>query len=170
MKYEILDKIIHPQDRVVCSVNAPVPSGTGCEFEGPVRGTIELFNTGDGISAHGWLQATVVLNCSRCLRPHNVPVDIAVDEICSLDQIDDWGLDQAGSEEQCPIPICDGELVDLNELVRQLLILNGLPWSLCQPDCLGLCPQCGQNLNEGHCQCHQRQVDPRLEPLKKLLQ
>ena len=168
MKYEILGKITHPQDRVVCSVKAPVPSGTGYEFEGPVRGTIELLNTGDGISARGWLQARVVLDCSRCLRPHNVSLDLEVDEVCSLGQIDDWGRDQASSEAQCPIPICDGELVDFSELVRQLLILNVPPRSLCQPDCLGLCPQCGQNLNEGHCQCHQRQVDPRLEPLKRL--
>ncbi len=169
MKHDILSTIVHPQQRAVCSVSAPVPSGTGYKFKGPVRGTIELLNTGEGISARGRARATVVLDCSRCLRPHNVPLDITVDEICSLDQIEDWQAGPASDDEQCPVPICDGEVVDLSELVRQLLILSVPPRSLCQPDCRGLCPQCGQNLNEAQCECHQREVDPRLVSLKRLL-
>jgi uncharacterized protein len=41
--------------------------------------------------------------------------------------------------------------------------------ALCRHDCAGLCPLCGQNLNESQCQCATDAVDPRLEVLKQLL-
>ena len=50
-------------------------------------------------------------------------------------------------------------------------ILLSLPSKhLCKEDCKGLCPKCGKNLNEGDCGCDLREVDPRLEILKTLLQ
>ena len=41
---------------------------------------------------------------------------------------------------------------------------------LCDEDCKGLCPKCGKDLNEGECSCVTKEVDPRLEPLRKLLE
>lgn len=153
----------------MCTLEAVAPADTGYEFEGSVCGRIELFNTGESISAQGRLEAMVVLNCSRCLRAHGVPLNITVDEICSLDPIGEPESGARDSEGNRPIPIHDGEAVELRELMRQLLILNVPPRSLCQPDCLGLCPQCGQNLNESRCPCQPQQLDPRLAPLQKLL-
>ena len=40
---------------------------------------------------------------------------------------------------------------------------------LCREDCKGLCPVCGANLNEMTCNCNTKQIDPRLEKLKMLL-
>ncbi|NIR65724.1 MAG: DUF177 domain-containing protein, partial [Aliifodinibius sp.] len=40
---------------------------------------------------------------------------------------------------------------------------------ICTPDCKGFCPICGENLNLKTCDCQVETVDPRLEPLKKLL-
>ncbi|MBQ3561654.1 MAG: DUF177 domain-containing protein, partial [Oscillospiraceae bacterium] len=40
---------------------------------------------------------------------------------------------------------------------------------LCREDCKGLCPVCGSDLNEKTCNCNQKQIDPRLEKLKMLL-
>ena len=41
---------------------------------------------------------------------------------------------------------------------------------LCREDCRGLCQRCGKNLNEGECGCDTREIDPRMEPLRKLLE
>ena len=58
----------------------------------------------------------------------------------------------------------------LNDEENDTFILLELPTKfLCKPDCKGLCHQCGKNLNEGKCGCSARQVDPRLEILKKLI-
>ena len=59
--------------------------------------------------------------------------------------------------------------LDLDELIRADILLELPTKFLCSPDCKGLCPKCGRNLNEGPCGCITHQMDPRLEVLKKLI-
>lgn len=61
------------------------------------------------------------------------------------------------------------ERLDLDELLREDVLLDLPSKFLCSPDCKGLCPKCGKNLNEGPCGCTKREIDPRLEILKSLL-
>lgn len=145
-----------------------MPAGTGVEWSGPVRGVLELEKGGEVCTAHGWLEATVSLPCSRCLLPHQVPLHEKVDETVVLEQIDEPASFQEGEAEE-PIPILSGDAIDLSELVRQRLILAVPPRSLCRPECRGLCPHCGTDLNRRQCACGEQQVDPRLEALRKLL-
>ena len=59
--------------------------------------------------------------------------------------------------------------IDLAPLVRDT-VLAALPIrNLCRPDCKGLCPKCGADLNQGDCGCDREAVDLRLEVLKNLL-
>ena len=65
----------------------------------------------------------------------------------------------------------DGDRLDLGEVVREQVLL-ALPLKpLCREDCRGLCPRCGQNRNLGPCGCPppEEPGDPRLEPLRKLV-
>lgn len=62
----------------------------------------------------------------------------------------------------------DGAL-DLDEVCEGDIFLELPSKFLCRPDCKGLCPVCGKDLNEGQCQCDTKRIDPRLEVLKKLL-
>ncbi len=59
--------------------------------------------------------------------------------------------------------------LELDDLVREDILLELPTKYLCKPDCKGLCPQCGKNLNEGSCNCSTRQVDPRFEVLQQLI-
>lgn len=59
--------------------------------------------------------------------------------------------------------------LDLDELLRADIILNLPVKYLCKEECKGLCAQCGKDLNQGDCSCDKRQIDPRLEVLKKLI-
>jgi len=60
------------------------------------------------------------------------------------------------------------ESLEIGERVRQLILL-ALPLKpLCRPDCRGLCPLCGQDLNEGECGCKREAPDSRWEKLKAL--
>lgn len=167
MQYRILATLSRPQGRARCEIDAPVPHGVGGEFVGPVTGHIELENADALVSARGRLRAAAVLACSRCVSEHVVELDIEVNEQCSLTQIDEPATPEAGAEE--PIPLLSGDLVDLSELVRQVLVLN-VPWhSLCRPDCAGLCPRCGKNLNKGPCGCGEDEMDPRWAGLRDLI-
>ncbi|MFW6378231.1 MAG: YceD family protein, partial [Bacillota bacterium] len=58
--------------------------------------------------------------------------------------------------------------VNLNDKLKENLILTIPSKALCSPDCKGICSQCGQNLNKATCDCEQDDIDPRLEKLGEL--
>lgn len=155
---------------VVCVVDAPAPDGTGETFVGPVTGEILLTPVGRTVLARGHLTATATLACARCLTQHDAKLEITVDRECSLAQVDDPKAFIEPEDDLPPVPILNGDEIDLGELVRQLLIIALPPRSLCREGCKGLCPQCGADLNQGACQCQAEEIDPRLAPLKALLE
>lgn len=57
---------------------------------------------------------------------------------------------------------------DLDDLVREDILLSLPTKMLCREDCKGICPYCGANLNEKQCDC-KKPTDPRLEALRKFL-
>lgn len=62
--------------------------------------------------------------------------------------------------------VAEDQKVDLDPLVRDDIVIRYPSKLLCSPDCKGLCPNCGKNLNEGDCDCAKEQTDPRLDALK----
>jgi uncharacterized protein len=58
--------------------------------------------------------------------------------------------------------------IDLSKDVRDYALLAVPMKKLCSEECKGLCPKCGKNLNDGPCDCHEEEIDPRWEPLQKL--
>ncbi|MBN2498392.1 MAG: DUF177 domain-containing protein, partial [Deltaproteobacteria bacterium] len=61
-----------------------------------------------------------------------------------------------------------GEELDLADLVREQILLALPMYPRCKPDCRGLCPGCGANLNTDACRCEEEAVDPRLAALKDI--
>jgi uncharacterized protein len=62
----------------------------------------------------------------------------------------------------------DGDQLDLRPVVRELVLLDTPSTPLCRPDCAGLCPTCGANLNDGSCGCDAPPADPRWSALDVL--
>ena len=56
----------------------------------------------------------------------------------------------------------------LEDVVREQVLLSLPGRTLCQPGCKGLCPRCGQNLNQAACSCDQAPADPRWNALAGL--
>lgn len=75
----------------------------------------------------------------------------------------------APSKERDVAVIPKGTIVlDISQEIRDLVLL-GLPYRLlCKEDCLGLCPQCGADLNKQQCKCTRESADPRWEALQNL--
>jgi uncharacterized protein len=172
MRYDIQDQLSKRDEEVTLDIDEPAPPGTDVEFVGNVTGRITLHNMGGQVAAWGQLSATALMECGRCLAEHEVPLNFEFSETCSFDQIDEpLSYTQIASEDDsAPIPLMDGDVVDLSELVRQLLVLHTPVRSLCQQDCEGICPHCGTDLNVSECDCEIDEVDPRLAPLRELLQ
>ncbi len=64
--------------------------------------------------------------------------------------------------------IKDG-MLDIDEELREELVLSFPQRLLCDEDCLGLCPMCGRPKREGDCGCRKKEIDPRLAVLATLL-
>ncbi len=168
MRYPLEPAITEECGWVKLRVSAPPPAGSAPEFRDLVSGTIVLTGARAGIAAAGRLRTQATLACSRCTKQHKVRLDIEVSEECVLEDIDQPRAYQGAASEGSPIPILNGNELDLSELVRQLLNLHLPPRSLCKPDCAGICPDCGQDLNEGTCECNRQAADARLAGLGDL--
>jgi len=126
-----------------------------------LRGTVEVVRVEEGLFVEGTVESRLRLTCVRCLDPFAFPVTLQLAEMFRMPGSDPRpDAIYAVSE--------DGEL-DLAPLVREHAWLAIPMKPLCDPECKGLCPHCGVNLNRETCECEEVRVDPRLAPLKKLL-
>jgi uncharacterized protein len=117
-----------------------------------------------GIVAEGQVRAPWQGECCRCLTP--VDGELAVD-VRELYRPRRRGEAPDADEETYPLGT---ELLDLRPLARDAVLL-GLPLAPhCRPDCAGLCPRCGADLNAGACGCPPEQGDPRWAALDVLRQ
>lgn len=113
---------------------------------------------GNHMVVRGEIHTAGMYSCSRCLTP------VSVDRNATLSEV-------YGTEAELPDDVLpyNGEYIDLTETIRETLILSEPMKVLCRPDCKGMCPQCGANLNEGPCSCPTDRIDPRLAVLGDLL-
>jgi len=110
---------------------------------------IDLQAFSGGIAAVGTVRAPWVGLCRRCTTPVDGELVIAVREQFGSGGTGGTGGEQAEDE---TYPIAD-DAIDLGPLVRDAIVLD-LPMApLCRADCLGLCPHCGADRNEGECGC-----------------
>jgi uncharacterized protein len=113
---------------------------------GPVRVTGRLSSAGPGrFYWHGRIDGTVALDCRRCLGDATAEVRDQVHlifaEAGDPDDPDVYSLDP------------DARELDLRQAVREHWVLDAPTYALCRPDCKGLCPTCGIDLNAGDCDC-----------------
>ena len=136
--------------------------------EQPLAGAIRLMHTTDGVLVQGDLAGEVSLQCSRCLEPVSVPLKVRVEEtfVPTVDVLS--GQNMRPAEEDQALWIDEHHILDLSEVLRQDVLVALPMHPLCRADCRGLCSICGQNLNEGTCDCTQ-EPDPRWARLVDLL-
>lgn len=109
----------------------------------------EFFYTGEHrISLRAEAEATVVSRCSRCLESVETPVHATIDALYAR---------QPDPEDPDLYPF-EGNLVELTDAVRDALLLELPLQFFCRPDCKGLCPVCGVNLNRESCTCQEANV------------
>lgn len=133
-------------------------------------GNIQLIRTADGVLAMGKLHTSLELVCSRCLEEFAMPVQFAVEEeFRPTIDINTGASFPLPPEDEVATQIDPHHEIDLSEVVRQDLLLAIPPNPICRTKCLGLCPNCGKNWNEGPCDCKHAETDPRWEALKQLL-
>ncbi len=137
-------------------------------FDTPVRGDVEVDRTAQTLRLRGRLQTTAPLVCGRCLTQYRQDLAIAVEEEVLVGG-SAAPRDGALRPEDFVVPLGPDLVLDVTEAVRQHLLLAVPMVPICRPECRGLCPRCGKNLNEQDCGCEPVEtIDPRLAPLLDL--
>lgn len=121
---------------------------------------VVLTNAGEGILATGMLYAHVVGECDRCLDEATFDLSAEVDEYYLFRAPEEPTYTEDGDEEEEGV---DYQLVEQDQIDLSLALNNALVMEtpfvvLCQPDCKGLCPTCGCNLNHESCDCGQKRT------------
>lgn len=124
---------------------------------------------GDAFRLTGRVTSRLELECGRCLEPFETAVD-APFELRYIPQAENAGeAEREIDEDDLTTAFYQEGAVDVIELMREQFQL-ALPMKpLCSVACRGLCSQCGTNLNRASCACTPAWEDPRLAPLKGLL-
>ena len=137
-------------------------------IDGPVEGRLTARNTEELLIVDGEWRARMRLPCSRCLEEIVVPLSAPIQEEFGLPGRQyPGGAGPIEQDEPAEAAFAEGVL-DLTELLRQQVLL-ALPVSpVCRPTCKGLCPECGQNFNEGRCDCTRRRDPSPWEKLRPL--
>ena len=122
-----------------------------------VRGQLLLTRANRRILTKGIIETALEAECVRCLTPFHLTLKVPLEEMFALSPAAD------------PTYFIDDGWLDLRQPLREQIMLAMPIHLLCRPDCKGLCTNCGQNWNEGPCNCSAEDLDPRLAALKNLL-
>jgi uncharacterized protein len=142
------------------NVNTGPQSLTDLEVDS-LRGTVRLIRVQGGLFAQGTVESQLGLVCVRCLEPFNLPITLELEET--------FRLPGTSPRSDAPYGVGEDGWLDLTPVLREQCWLSIPMKPLCRPDCKGLCPQCGANLDLESCTCKELNVDPRLALLKELL-
>ena len=128
----------------------------------PVHGEIDidgrLESVHEGILVTANVQAEAKTECSRCLDPLELDVDVEFQELFAYSLTDEDDL------------VITDDSIDLEQVVRDAVVLS-LPFQpICSNDCEGLCVECGAKLKENPQHVHEAPVDPRWNALKNLME
>jgi uncharacterized protein len=126
-----------------------------------VQATLDLSRmTSGGYAMRLRFAATLTGPCMRCLNPAQPSTSVDSREIHEL---------QAGADPELTSPYVTDEQLDLASWARDALALELPRRVLCRPDCAGLCPTCGADLNSaGPDHTHEAPPDPRWDALRGL--
>ncbi len=128
-------------------------------YSSPPHAEGTVVNSAGALTLRGVLTADLLCICDRCASTFERHREIPLDLPLAADQQDSENPD---------VFLLDGDGLDLDEVLETCFILSMEGRSLCRPDCAGLCPECGADLNEGPCGCTGSH-DPRLAVLEQLL-
>jgi uncharacterized protein len=144
-----------------------VDPGEGLILAEPVSGVVRITRTNRGLVVDARLRTVLAGECARCLRPLVTPVQFRIDEEV-LPTIDiGSGLPvplEEGGDPEAP-RLTDHHELELRPLVAEAISLQEPIAPLCEPDCPGLCTECGERIEPGHGH-GDGPIDPRLEALR----
>ena len=137
--------------------------GLGEEFS-QVHAEVVLDKTPNQLALRVAVHTAAHFSCDRCTAPFASPLD-AMYRMHYL-----WNDEDASQYDVAEVQTIPqgSSFIDITEDVRQTVLVAVPLKLLCREDCLGLCPHCGKDLNEGPCECRVEETDSRWDKLRAL--
>lgn len=127
--------------------------------------------TGEVTDQAGYMHLTLTAevgyraSCARCLDPVEGTFPVTLERtVAAKDTLSEKQLEENVDE----YAVVEDGTLDLDDLMREEILLCFPTRFLCTPDCPGLCPKCGRSLKAGDCGCPKHEPDPRLAILGTL--
>jgi uncharacterized protein len=137
---------------------------------GPLKagGKAELVTGALGeIKVTGHLSVTMDAACDRCLEKAACPID-ADFMLYYRPVAEGYGDEKEIDTGEAEMGFYEGEGLELNDVLREQVLLALPMQRVCREDCKGICPECGQNRNQHECHCQTVSGDDRWAALKQL--
>ena len=168
MQFDVSDLLIEPvgatRHFVLDGERAAVPEE---QYETQISGTVEMMRTDRGILVRARFESRPRIECGRCAIDFTAEFAFQFDEefVVPPDPVTGESVPDLSPDE---LRISEHQRLDVSEAVRQYE-QAGLPIRpVCRPDCAGLCPTCGRDLNDGPCDCPADRADDRWSGLAAL--
>lgn len=132
------------------------------------KGVAELVSDLLGeIRVRGHVKVLMEADCDRCLEPAKSAIDSDF-ALYYRPVAEGYGEEKAIDEGEAEMGFYEGDGVELNDVLREFVLLTLPMQRVCSEDCKGICPECGQNRNLKDCGCHGATADDRWAALKNL--
>lgn len=148
------------------SENDPLSFLYGASFPSPMKVKGDITNTAGYMRMQLTLSVDYESYCARCLAPVSGSFSLSLEKTVAPKDI----LEDLPEEKLDDYQMIEDGFLDMDEQLMEQLEMEFPSRFLCHDDCKGLCARCGKNLNEGKCNCPEHEIDPRLAPLKDLLE
>ena len=162
LRFQVTDLLSHPglSREVAGETHLRLDIGE-TTVDDAVEMVAQLDSIPEGILVRGEASTIAQHRCARCLIEWEAPVAASFAELFArtsrpeLADEDQYLIDHAG-------------FIDLGPLVHDEISLALPPDPLCRPDCAGLCPTCGADLNMSPCGGHGDDASSPFAALKQL--
>ena len=132
-------------------------------YTAPLQVVVDVNRFEDALRLKIDVKTEVLWQCDRCLE------EFKTNFSANSEHIFQFGAGNLKDDDEVEIIKPDTKELDISKTIHDIFIENRPIRLLCNPECKGLCPSCGKNLNISMCKCNNKSIDPRLEKLKELL-
>mgnify|MGYP001270422326 CR=1 FL=1 len=135
----------------------------------PVHYRFDITRLSGMVEIDGELECDIEVPCGRCLESYRLPISSRFSLTLSEsipECFDEEGNEIELSTEEMGLALIEGEEIDLLEPLQEQVLMALPIQPLCREECKGLCPYCGNNLNESECDCTAPKFDTRFASLK----
>jgi len=136
----------------------------GPQFSGDTVVHVSVEKIGTQLHLKATAETTGTFECDRCVTSFEKRLRPSYQMHYVVDREEYGRYDPAEVQVLSP----GHAMIEIDDDVRQTLLLSIPLKLLCREDCAGLCPHCAKNLNEGTCSCSPQQADGRWDALRRL--